>query len=202
MFLKDGVLLSLEWILTLTGAVFLPAAMKKIKEDQFGLFSIFFMMMLFKGVFASLAGPAPNYDMQKVLSTRSPKEASKMTGFVSIILLPIRYTMIIGLTVLAVLYYHQMNLSTPEGGTDFEKILPAAINSFLPVGILGIVLTGLLGAFMGTFSGTLNAAQAYIVNDIYLKYINPTASTEKDDCHELWNGNYRGSHWNRFGILC
>ena len=32
---------------------------------------------------------------------------------------------------------------------------------------------------MGTFSGTLNAAQAYIVNDIYLKYINPTASNKK-----------------------
>ncbi|HUZ59090.1 MAG TPA: sodium:solute symporter family protein [Hanamia sp.] len=168
-----GVDLNLDW------RNILPAAMQKIKDDQFGLFSIFFMMMLFKGVFASLAGPAPNYDMQKVLSTRSPKEASKMTGFVSIILLPIRYTMVIGLTVLAVLYYHQLNLLTPEGGTDFEKILPATMNSFLPVGILGIVLTGLLGAFMGTFSGTLNAAQAYIVNDIYLKYINPNAPTRR-----------------------
>jgi hypothetical protein len=49
----------------------------------------------------------------------------------------------------------------------------------LPVGILGLVLTGLLGAFMGTFSGTLNAAQAYIVNDIYLKYVNPSASNKR-----------------------
>jgi Na+/proline symporter len=72
-----------------------------------------------------------------------------------------------------------MNLSDGAGGTDFEKVLPAAVNNFLPAGILGIVLTGLLGAFMGTFSGTLNAAQAYIVNDIYLKYINPTASNRK-----------------------
>jgi solute:Na+ symporter, SSS family len=136
------------------------------------------MMMLFKGIFASLAGPAPNYDMQKVLSTRSPKDASKMSGFVSIILLPVRYSMIIGLTVLALLYYNQLDLHTANG-TDFEKILPAAINNFLPVGILGLVLTGLLGAFMGTFSGTLNAAQAYIVNDIYLKYIDPQASTKK-----------------------
>jgi Na+/proline symporter len=137
------------------------------------------MMMLFKGVFASAAGPAPNYDMQKILSTRSPKEAAKMTGFVSIILLPIRYSMIIGLTVLALLYYQQLDLSNGSGGTDFERILPGAVNNFLPAGILGLVLTGLLGAFMGTFSGTLNAAQAYIVNDIYLKYVNPTASTKR-----------------------
>ncbi|HNP20935.1 MAG TPA: Na+:solute symporter [Panacibacter sp.] len=153
-------------------------ANKKIADDGFSLFSVFFMMMLFKGVFASLAGPAPNYDMQKILSTRSPKEASKMTGFVSIVLLPIRYSLIIGLTVLGLLYYHQLDLSSANG-TDFEKILPSAINNFLPVGILGLVLTGLMGAFMGTFSGTLNAAQAYIVNDIYLKYVNPQASTKK-----------------------
>ncbi len=168
-----GLDLSLDW------SHILPAAVQKISDDNFGLFGIFFMMMLFKGVFASLAGPAPNYDMQKVLSTRSPKEASKMTGFVSIVLLPVRYTMIIGLTVLAVLYYNELDLSVPGGGTDFERILPGAINNFLPVGILGIVLTGLLGAFMGTFSGTLNAAQAYIVNDIYLKYINPTAPNKR-----------------------
>jgi SSS family solute:Na+ symporter len=167
------------WNLDLDWRRIVPAANDKIASDGFGLFGFFFMMMLFKGVLASLAGPAPNYDMQKVLSTRSPKDASKMSGFVSIILLPIRYSLIIGLTVLALLYYQQLNLQTPGGGTDFEKILPATINTFLPAGILGLVLTGLLGAFMGTFSGTLNAAQAYIVNDIYLKYVNPKASTKK-----------------------
>jgi SSS family solute:Na+ symporter len=167
------------WKLGLDWSKIVPAANKKIASDGFGLFGIFFMMMLFKGIFASLAGPAPNYDMQKILSTRSPKEASKMSGFVSIILLPVRYSLIIGLTVLALLYYQQLNLQTATGETDFERILPATINNFLPAGILGLVLTGLLGAFMGTFSGTLNAAQAYIVNDIYLKYINPKASTRR-----------------------
>lgn len=165
--------LNLDW----TGIV--NEANQKIKDDGYGLFGLLFMMMLFKGVFAAAAGPAPNYDMQKILSTKSPKEASKMTGFVSIILLPVRYAMVIGLTVLGLLYYNQLNLSNGNGGVDFEKILPGAINNFLPVGILGLVLTGLLGAFMGTFSGTLNAAQAYIVNDIYLKYINKEASTKK-----------------------
>ncbi len=167
------------WHLNLDWTKYVAAANKKIADDGYDLFGFFFMMMLFKGVFAALAGPAPNYDMQKILSSRSPKEASKMTGFVSIILLPIRYSMIIGLTVLGLLYYNHLNLDNGMGGVDFERVLPATINSFLPVGILGIVLTGLFGAFMGTFAGTLNAAQAYIVNDIYLKYINPNASTKK-----------------------
>ncbi len=150
----------------------------KIKSDGYSLFGLFFMMMTFKGFFAALAGPAPNYDMQKILSTRSPEEASKMSGFVNIILLPIRYTLIISLTILGLLYYHQMNLKDGTGAIDFERILPAVINNFLPVGLVGLLLAGLLGAFMSTFSGTMNAAQAYIVNDIYLKYVNPTASTK------------------------
>ncbi len=167
------------WHLDLNWKGIVDEAMKKIGDDGYGMFGIFFMMMLFKGVFASLAGPAPNYDMQKILSTRSPKDASKMTGFVSLILLPVRYSMIIGLAVLGLLYYNQLNLNDGTGGVDFEKVLPATINQFLPVGILGLVLTGLFGAFVGTFSGTLNAAQAYFVNDVYLKYINPTASNKK-----------------------
>ncbi|MBO9564030.1 MAG: Na+:solute symporter [Niastella sp.] len=168
-----GTRLSLDW------SHIIAEVNAKIESDGYTLFGAFFMMMLFKGVFASLAGPAPNYDMQKILSTRSPKEASKMSGFVSIILLPIRYSLIIGLTVLGLLYYNQMNLQSADGAIDFERILPVTINSFLPVGLVGLVLTGLLGAFMGTFSGTLNAAQAYIVNDIYLKYIHPGAPNKK-----------------------
>jgi Na+/proline symporter len=167
-----------DWQLDLNWNGIIEDVNKKINEDGYSLFGLFFMMMLFKGIFASLAGPAPNYDMQKILSTKSPKEASKMTGFVSIILLPIRYSLIIGITVLALLYYKQLNIFSATG-PDFEKILPATVYAFLPVGILGITLTGLLGAFMGTFSGTLNAAQAYIINDIYLKHINPSAANKK-----------------------
>src|SRR5690606_11725955 len=43
----------------------------------------------------------------------------------------------------------------------------------------GLLLAGLLAAFMGTFSAFINAAPAYIVNDIYKKYINPNASDKK-----------------------
>lgn len=167
------------WKLDLDWTRLLAEANQKIQDDGYNLFGLLLMMMLFKGVFAAAAGPAPNYDMQKILSTRSPKEASKMTGFVSIVLLPVRYAMVIGLAVLGLLYFNQLPVKDAAGVTDFERILPAAINQFLPVGILGLVLTGLLGAFMGTFSGTLNAAQAYVVNDIYLKYVNPNAGTKK-----------------------
>lgn len=148
----------------------IPEVNRKIKEDGFSLFGIFFSMMVFKGILVSVAGPAPTYDMQKILSTKNAAEASKMSGFVSVILMPIRYLMIAGFAALALIYYEKLDLMTATGDVDFELILPSAIQQFVPVGLLGLLLAGLLAAFMSTFAGTLNAAQAYLVNDIYLKY--------------------------------
>jgi solute:Na+ symporter, SSS family len=172
------------WHLGLDWSGINPEVSKKMADDGFSPWGAFFMMMLFKGVFASLAGSAPNYDMQKVLSTSSPEEASKMSGFVSVILLPVRYSMIMGFTVLAILYYDKLNLQSATG-VDFERILPASIVQFTPPIVRGILLAGLMAAFMGTFAGTLNAAQSYFVNDVYLKYMNPNASLRR-----LINMNY------------
>ena len=156
------------WELNMDWSTIIPQVNEKIKSDGYGLFGIFFMLMVFKGILVSLAGPAPNYDMQKILSTKSPEEASKMSGFVSVVLMPIRYLMIAGFAALALIYYEKLDLLTASGDIDFELILPSAIKAFVPVGLLGLLLAGLLAAFMSTFAGTLNAAQAYIINDIYL----------------------------------
>lgn len=165
------------WELNMDWSGIIDEVNTKIASDGYSLFSIFFMLMLFKGILASIAGPAPNYDMQKILSTKSPKQAAMMSGFSNLALMPTRYLMIGGFSVLAILFYDKLDLRT-AGILDFEKILPAAIQQFVPVGLLGLLLAGLLAAFMSTFAGTLNAAQAYLVNDIYLKR-NPDASQKK-----------------------
>ncbi|SMO34175.1 sodium:solute symporter family protein [Gracilimonas mengyeensis] len=167
------------WELNMDWSGIIDEVNQKIKEDGFGLFTIFFMMMVFKGVLVSLAGPAPNYDMQKILSTKSVREAALMSGSVSVILMPIRYFMIAGFAILGLLYYNQLDLVVPGRGIDFEQVLPATMVEFAPVGVMGLLLAGLLAAFMSTFAGTLNAAQAYTVNDIYLKYINPDADNKQ-----------------------
>lgn len=166
------------WTLNMDWSNIIPEVNDKISSDGYELFTIFFMMMLFKGLLVSMAGPAPNYDMQKILSTKSPSEAAKMSGFVSVVLMPVRYLMIAGFTVLGLLYYDQLNLLV-AGRIDFEQVLPSAINEFVPVGLLGLLLAGLLAAFISTFAGTLNAAQAYLVNDIYLKYLKPEATNKE-----------------------
>mgnify|MGYP002784418275 CR=1 FL=1 len=166
------------WELGLDWSNLIPSVNSKIETDGFSLFTVFFMMMLFKGLFASMAGPAPNYDMQKVLATKSPSDAAKMSGFVSLVLLFPRYFMIAGFTVLALVFMKDNFLQMGDQ-IDFEKVLPLAINEFVPNGLMGLFLAGLLAAFISTFASTVNAAPAYLINDIYLRYINPHAERKQ-----------------------
>ncbi|MEM7382642.1 MAG: sodium:solute symporter family protein, partial [Bacteroidota bacterium] len=158
-----------SWTLDIDWSGIITEVNTKIASDGYSLFGLFFMLVVFKGILASIAGPSPNYDMQKILSTKTPREAAKMSGFVSLALMPTRYLMIGGFAILGILFYDKLDLNR-NGIIDFENILPSAISEFVPVGLTGLLLAGLLAAFMSTFAGTLNAAQAYLVNDVYLRY--------------------------------
>nr|WP_243663381.1 sodium:solute symporter [Rhodothermus marinus] len=163
------------WKLELDWSRLMPAAQERIAADGWELFSAFFMMMLFKGVLQAMAGPAPNYDMQRVLSARTPREAAKMSGFVNLVLLVPRYMLVTGLTVLALVFFSD-ELNAMGSNVDFELVLPFALREFVPSGLTGLLIAALLAAFMSTYAATVNAAPAYIVNDIYKRYINPHAS--------------------------
>jgi Na+/proline symporter len=58
-------------------------------------------------------------------------------------------------------------------------ILPYIIRNVVPVGLVGLLLAGLIAAFMSNYAATINAAPAYVVNDIYKRFINPHASEKK-----------------------
>ncbi|RPJ60665.1 MAG: hypothetical protein EHM23_09615 [Acidobacteria bacterium] len=163
------------WRLDLDWSSLIPSVTNKISEDGYSLFGLFFMMLLFKGFLVSAAGPAPNYDMQRILATRSPKEASLMNMWVNCVLIFPRYFMITGLTILALVFYSE-TIRGMGNNIHFEMILPYALDRFVPAGLLGLLVAGLLAAFMSNFAATVNAAPPYIVNDLYKRFINPHAS--------------------------
>ncbi len=156
----------------------LPAANARIAEDGWSWFSLFFFLTLGKGWMQSLAGPAPNYDMQRILSAKSPKDAAKMSWIVNVVLLVPRYMLITGLTVLALAFLmDELRAMQGQAGgkLDFDLILPMTMRKSIPTGLLGLLIVALLAAFMSTYAATVNAAPAYIVNDIYKRYIRPDA---------------------------
>jgi len=177
--LTFGMNLNLDWSSVTSGLATKVSAFNQwIEKDGYSMFGLFFGMMLFKGLFVAAAGPAPNYDMQRILSTRSPKEAAKMNSLVSVVLNPTRYFMVAGLAILALTNFNTLyksSLTSP----DFEAILPEVLVHYVPIGLLGLLMAGFIAAFMSNFAATVNAAPAYIVNDIYKRYINPNAEPKK-----------------------
>src|SRR5690606_33764736 len=105
-------------------------------------------------------------------------EAAKMSWFVNVVLIFPRYMLIAGLTVLALAFFMD-DLRAMGPDVDFEQILPLAMKHYVPTGLLGLLIAGLLAAFMSTFAATTNAAPAYVVNDIYKRYINKDADPKR-----------------------
>jgi len=54
-----------------------------------------------------------------------------------------------------------------------------AMLSFLPTGMVGIVLASLIAAVMSTLSTHLNWGSSYVVNDFYLRFVKPEASDKE-----------------------
>jgi Na+/proline symporter len=175
--------LNLDW----TGRI--DQLNNNIVKDGYSLFGVVIMMCLFKGLLISVAGPTAGYGMQHVLSTRNPREAALENWWMSIVQLVPRFLMITGIAVLGLVYFSPQVNQMLEAGEkfDFEKILPHVIQGYIPIGLVGIMLAGLLAAFMSTFDSTINAGAAYIVNDIYKRYINPDSPAKR---------------YVRFGYLC
>ncbi len=179
--LRFGWRLGLDWSDTPYAAV-----NERIAADGFDLFGALIMLMVFKGIFASVAGPVPSYDMQRILAAGTPAEAAKMGFMTTAVLFIPRYLMVASFGALALVYLGP-EIAAMGSELDFEQVLPLAIQKFLPTGLKGLLLAGLLAAFMGTFSAVVNSAPAYLVNDVYKKYIDPDAPQSRYIQLSMWS---------------
>ena len=64
------------------------------------------------------------------------------------------------------------------GIIDDDLAYPAML-TYLPQGLLGIVIASLVAAFMSTISTHLNWGSSYIVNDFYKRFVDPEVSEKK-----------------------
>ena len=64
----------------------------------------------------------------------------------------------------------------PGGGGYIAQRMLAAMLTFLPAGLLGIVITSLIAAFMSTISTHLNWGSSYVVNDFYVRFLRKEAT--------------------------
>ncbi len=66
----------------------------------------------------------------------------------------------------------------PDDKIGNDLAYPAML-TYLPAGLMGLVVASLISAFMSTISTQLNWGSSYIANDFYLRFINPNASQKQ-----------------------
>jgi len=115
------------------------------------------------------------YIVQRTLSAKDINNARKGALFAGYLkLLPVFIFFIPGVIAYALLQ---------EGAIDFsmekaDQALPAMINGFLPSGLKGLAIAGLLAALMSSLSSAFNSSSTLLTIDFYQKY-KPMA-TQKD----------------------
>lgn len=55
--------------------------------------------------------------------------------------------------------------------TDDERAYPVMMRRYLPAGLLGLVVASFLAAFMSTVDSHVNLASAYLVHDVYRRFV-------------------------------
>ena len=139
----------------------------------YNLFGIAIMFYLFKVTLEGASG-AGGYMLQRYFAARSDREAGLLSLFWTC-LLAFRWPLIASFAMLGI--YH--GIETGMVIADPELVLPTVIKNYIPVGVKGFLIAGLMAAAMSTFDSTVNAGAAYWVKDLYQAYLRPNAS-EKD----------------------
>ncbi len=112
------------------------------------------------------------YIVQRTLSAKDVSNARKGALFAGYLkLLPVFIFFIPGVIAYALLQQGTLDFSL----SNADQALPAMITSFLPVGIKGLAIAGLLAALMSSLSSAFNSSSTLVTMDFY-KYYHPGAS--------------------------
>ena len=124
------------------------------------------------------------YIAQRMLAAKDEKNATWATLFFNFAHYALRPWpwIIVGLASLVIFpSLESMNQTFPSLSSEMQghDVGYAAMMTYLPAGLLGIVLTSLIAAFMSTISTQLNWGSSYLVNDFYSRFINQNASEKQ-----------------------
>jgi solute:Na+ symporter, SSS family len=124
------------------------------------------------------------YIAQRMLSAKDEKNAIGATLFFNIAHYALRpWPWIIVALASLVVFPNISDLQTAFPHIPVDKLgddlaYPAML-SFLPTGMIGIVLASLIAAVMSTLSTHLNWGSSYVVNDFYLRFVKPEATDKQ-----------------------
>ena len=141
---------------------------------DYSFFGALVAVWVAKGLLLCLSGPEQLYDFQRFLAAKDERDASKLGALWGAIH-TVRWCFAMAIAVMAIMGIGNAALDE-KLRADPETALPLIIGSMLPVGLVGFMLAALLSGFLATFSSTVNGGAAYLVKDVFQRYIKPDAS--------------------------
>jgi solute:Na+ symporter, SSS family len=129
------------------------------------------------------------YIAQRMLSAKNEKHAVYATLFFNIAHYALRPWPWILIALASLIMFPDIasihtafpDLAESQLGHDLAY---SAMLTYLPAGLLGLVVASLVAAFMSTISTHLNWGASYVVNDFYVRFIKPSAK----DKEQIWVG--------------
>ena len=121
------------------------------------------------------------YVAQRMLSAKDEKNAIWATllfNFMHYAVRPWPWILIALASIVVYPNIESLQQAFPNTIVGNDLAYPAMI-SFLPSGLLGLLVASLIAAFMSTISTHLNWGSSYVVNDFYLQLINKNASQKE-----------------------
>ncbi|HLT06322.1 MAG TPA: sodium:solute symporter family protein [Cyclobacteriaceae bacterium] len=124
------------------------------------------------------------YIAQRMLSAKDEKNAIGATLFFNVAHYALRPWPWIIVALASLVIFPEMSdikAAFPHvaDSTINDDLAYSAMLTYLPSGLMGIVLASLIAAFMSTISTHLNWGSSYVVNDFYLRFVKPDA-TDKE----------------------
>jgi SSS family solute:Na+ symporter len=136
--------------------------------------SSFFVFLVYLTViwWSSHNADGGGYFIQRMCSAKNERHALLGTAWFSLNHYIIRFWPWVLVALASLILYPTAEVT----GGDQEAMYVIVIRDLLGPGLKGLLLVSFLAAFMSTLSTHLNWGASYVMNDIYMRFINKTAS--------------------------
>ncbi|HEX5112606.1 MAG TPA: sodium:solute symporter family protein [Saprospiraceae bacterium] len=124
------------------------------------------------------------YIAQRMLAAKNEKHAMGATLFFNIAHYALRPWPWIIIALCSMVIFPTINdiavqLPNVDPSIIKDDLAFPAMLTFLPTGLIGLLVAALIAAFMSTIATHLNWGSSYIINDFYKRFVNPEASEKK-----------------------
>ena len=168
---------------------FLPTFSSGSLNDLIPVFIIPIAIQWWAAYYPGAEPGGGGYLAQRMLSARNEREAAGATLLFNVLHYALRpWPWILIALASLVIFPDLASLAerfpnVPEHVVRNDLAYPAML-TYLPAGLLGLVVTSLAAAYMSTMSSQVNWGSSIVVNDLYHRFMNPSATENQ----QVWAG--------------